>query len=89
PQLVIGFAAETQDVLDNARKKLDKKGADWIVANDVSQAADTGISVMGGDHNRVRILTRSGVEEWPEMSKDDVALRLAEKIAAALTAIEK
>lgn len=84
PQLVIGFAAETQDVLANARKKLDKKGADWIVANDVSQDAGNGTSVMGGDHNRVRILTRSGIEEWPEMTKEQVAFQLALRIADAL-----
>ena len=78
PGLVVGFAAETQDVLANAGRKLEKKGADWIVANDVSG------DVMGGDRNRVRILSRSGIEEWPEMSKEQVAEKLAEKIAAAL-----
>lgn len=80
PRLVVGFAAETQDLLANARKKLDKKGADWIVANDVSHVT----GVMGGDRNAVRIVTRSGIEEWPDMSKDEVAERLAGKIAAAL-----
>ncbi len=78
PGLVVGFAAETQDVLANAGRKLEKKGADWIVANDVSG------DVMGGDHNRVRILSHAGVEEWPEMSKEDIAEKLAEKIAASL-----
>ncbi|MCX2695672.1 MULTISPECIES: bifunctional phosphopantothenoylcysteine decarboxylase/phosphopantothenate--cysteine ligase CoaBC [Ochrobactrum] len=78
PGLVVGFAAETQDVLANATRKLDKKGADWIVANDVSG------DVMGGDHNRVRILSHAGIEEWPDMSKEHVARNLAEKIAAAL-----
>lgn len=78
PGLVVGFAAETQDVLANAGRKLEKKGADWIVANDVSG------DVMGGDRNRVRILSRSGIEEWPEMSKEQVAEKLAEKIAATL-----
>lgn len=78
PGLVVGFAAETQDVLANAGRKLEKKGADWIVANDVSG------DVMGGDRNRVRILSRAGIEEWPEMSKEQVAEKLAEKIAAAL-----
>ncbi|MBO1042200.1 bifunctional phosphopantothenoylcysteine decarboxylase/phosphopantothenate--cysteine ligase CoaBC [Brucella pituitosa] len=82
PGLVVGFAAETQDVLANAGRKLDKKGADWIVANDVSG------DVMGGDRNRVRILSHSGIEEWPEMSKDQVAEKLAEKIAAALLEIK-
>eukprot|EP01132_Coremiostelium_polycephalum_P003465 gene3465-4324_t len=84
PRLVVGFAAETQDLLANARKKLDKKGADWIVANDVSHAT----GVMGGDRNAVRIVTRSGVEEWPDMSKEEVAERLATRIAAALQTIE-
>ncbi|WP_343312683.1 bifunctional phosphopantothenoylcysteine decarboxylase/phosphopantothenate--cysteine ligase CoaBC [Brucella sp. BE17] len=78
PRLVVGFAAETQDLLANAARKLEKKGADWIVANDVSG------DVMGGDKNRVRILSHSGTEEWPEMNKADVAQRLAEKIAASL-----
>ena len=84
PRLVVGFAAETQDLLANARKKLDKKGADWIVANDVSHAT----GVMGGDRNAVRIVTRSGVEEWPDMSKDEVAERLASKIAEALQTVD-
>jgi phosphopantothenoylcysteine decarboxylase/phosphopantothenate--cysteine ligase len=84
PRLVIGFAAETQDVLANAHRKLDKKAADWIIANDVSHAS----GVMGGDRNSVRIVTRSGVEEWPDMSKEDVAERLAAKIAAALETVE-
>jgi phosphopantothenoylcysteine decarboxylase/phosphopantothenate--cysteine ligase len=79
---VVGFAAETQDVLANAGRKLDKKGADWIVANDVSG------DVMGGDRNRVRVLSRAGIEEWPEMSKEQVAEKLAEKIAAALLEIK-
>ncbi len=78
PGLVVGFAAETQDVLANAGRKLEKKGADWIVANDVSG------DVMGGDRNRVRILSRTGIEEWPEMSKEQVAEKLAEKIAGVL-----
>ena len=84
PRLVVGFAAETQDLLANARKKLDKKGADWIVANDVSHAT----GVMGGDRNAVRIVSRSGVEEWPDMSKDEVAERLGAKIAAALQTVD-
>lgn len=84
PRLVIGFAAETQDLLVNAQKKLDKKGADWIVANDVSHTK----GVMGGDRNAVRIVTHAGVEEWPDMTKDEVAERLAKKIATALQALE-
>lgn len=83
PKLVVGFAAETQNVVENARKKLDKKGADWIVANNVS-VAENGVSVMGGDHNQVLLISRDGVDEWPLLDKDEVAQRLAEKIAAAL-----
>jgi phosphopantothenoylcysteine decarboxylase/phosphopantothenate--cysteine ligase len=86
PKLVVGFAAETQNVIENARKKLDKKGADLIVANDVSH--DSGINpggVMGGDRNSVRIVTRDGVEDWPELSKDETAMRLAEMIAERLS----
>ncbi|MCX7303913.1 MAG: bifunctional phosphopantothenoylcysteine decarboxylase/phosphopantothenate--cysteine ligase CoaBC [Hyphomicrobiales bacterium] len=78
PWLVVGFAAETQDVLKNAEAKLAKKGADFIVANDVSG------SVMGGDRNRVTIVSKSGVQEWPEMGKDEVAARLAGLIAERL-----
>jgi phosphopantothenoylcysteine decarboxylase / phosphopantothenate---cysteine ligase len=82
PGLVIGFAAETQNLIENANSKLARKGADMIVANDVS--AETG--VMGGDRNRVQIVSASGVEEWPEMGKDEVAVRLAEMVAAKLAA---
>lgn len=77
PKLVIGFAAETQDILENGRSKLDRKGADYILANDVS--AETGI--MGGDRNSVKLISRTGVEDWPDMSKEAVAERLAELIA--------
>ena len=87
PGLVVGFAAETQDVAANAQRKLEKKGADWIVANDVSHVPGEG-SVMGGDRNSVRILSRSGIEEWPEMSKQQVAEKLAEKIAGKLLEIK-
>lgn len=83
PSLVVGFAAETQNVTENAVKKLDKKGADWIVANNVSFSED-GASVMGGDHNQVLLVSRDGVDEWPQLNKDDVAQRLAEKILQAL-----
>lgn len=82
PRLVIGFAAETQDVTRNAEAKLKKKGADFIVANDVSQAS----GVMGGNRNRVTIVSHAGAEEWPEMSKEDVAARLAVLIAERLGA---
>ncbi|PYE87401.1 bifunctional phosphopantothenoylcysteine decarboxylase/phosphopantothenate--cysteine ligase CoaBC [Phyllobacterium leguminum] len=81
PRLVVGFAAETQDLLANAKRKLERKGADWIVANDVSHTS----GVMGGDRNTVRIVSKRGVEDWPDMSKEEVASRLAEKIAEALS----
>jgi phosphopantothenoylcysteine decarboxylase/phosphopantothenate--cysteine ligase len=80
PKLVIGFAAETNDVETNARAKLDRKGADMIVANDVSP--ETGI--MGGKRNTVALISRDGVERWPEMSKDDVAEKLVAVIASKL-----
>jgi phosphopantothenoylcysteine decarboxylase/phosphopantothenate--cysteine ligase len=80
PKLVVGFAAETQDVESNARTKLDRKGADMIVANDVSPA--TGI--MGGTRNRVKIIRHDGIEQWPDLSKDEVAARLAALIAERL-----
>ena len=78
PQLVIGFAAETDDVVDNAIAKQLAKGADWIVANDVSG------DVMGGHDNRVHLVTRDGVEDWPEMTKDEVAHRLIERVSKEL-----
>lgn len=77
PSLVVGFAAETQNLIDNARSKLERKGADFIVANDVSPS--TGI--MGGERNHVRIVSADGVEDWPEMDKRTVATRLAQMIA--------
>jgi phosphopantothenoylcysteine decarboxylase / phosphopantothenate---cysteine ligase len=80
PHLVVGFAAETNDIIANARAKLAKKGCDWIVANDVSPA--TGI--MGGDSNTVHLVTASGVEDWPPQSKDDVARSLIERVVTAL-----
>ena len=80
PKLLVGFAAETDDVLPNARKKRKNKGADWIVANDVSG------DVMGGDNNKVTIVTERGEVAWEPMSKQDVALKLAEQIAEALDA---
>ncbi|MBY0423599.1 MAG: bifunctional phosphopantothenoylcysteine decarboxylase/phosphopantothenate--cysteine ligase CoaBC, partial [Parvularculaceae bacterium] len=82
PTLVVGFAAETETVLANARAKLKRKGCDWIVANDVSGGA---ASVMGGDMNRVTIVSAEGAEDWPMMTKDSVAAKLAERIAAALS----
>ena len=80
PQLVVGFAAETEDVVAHATAKRLRKGSDWIVANDVSP--DTGI--MGGTENAVTLISDAGAEAWPRMAKDAVARRLAERIAAAL-----
>jgi phosphopantothenoylcysteine decarboxylase/phosphopantothenate--cysteine ligase len=80
PRLVIGFAAETDDVMANAQAKRARKNADWIVANDVSPA--TGI--MGGEENMVHLITADGVEDWPRLAKREVARRLASRIAAAL-----
>jgi phosphopantothenoylcysteine decarboxylase/phosphopantothenate--cysteine ligase len=89
PNLVIGFAAETEHLIDNAKAKLKRKGCDWIVANDVSPAA----GVMGGDRNTVHLLTRNGadiniddikVESWPVMTKEQVATELIAHIAKAL-----
>jgi phosphopantothenoylcysteine decarboxylase / phosphopantothenate---cysteine ligase len=81
PPLVIGFAAETADVVRNATAKRERKGCDWIVANDVSPAS----GIMGGDENIVHLVTEAGVEDWPRLSKRDVARRLAARIAAALS----
>lgn len=80
PNLVVGFAAETNDVIENATAKRLRKGCDWIVANDVSP--ETGI--MGGPENAVTVISETGAESWPRMSKTDVAVRLAAKIAEAL-----
>ena len=79
PHLVIGFAAETDNVIANAKAKLAKKGCDWILANDVSP--ETGI--MGGDSNTIHVVTADGVESWPPQSKDDVARALVARIADA------
>jgi phosphopantothenoylcysteine decarboxylase/phosphopantothenate--cysteine ligase len=78
PRLLVGFAAETSDVVENAVAKRGAKGADWIVANDVSG------DVMGGVKNRVHLVTTAGVEHWPEMSKEAVARHLVERIAKEL-----
>lgn len=80
PALVVGFAAETENVVEHARAKLTRKRADMIVANDVS----TGSGVMGGDDNRVHIVTADGVEDWPALSKTAVAERLVDRLAALL-----
>jgi phosphopantothenoylcysteine decarboxylase/phosphopantothenate--cysteine ligase len=80
PRLVVGFAAETDDLEKNARAKLAKKGCDWIVANDVSQG------VMGADDNTVRLVTAEGIDAWPTLPKAEVARRLAARIADFLEA---
>jgi phosphopantothenoylcysteine decarboxylase/phosphopantothenate--cysteine ligase len=80
PALVVGFAAETDDVVAHATAKRARKGCDWIVANDVSPA--TGI--MGGAENRIVLITDDGAEEWPRLPKAEVARRLADRIAGAL-----
>ena len=78
PRLLVGFAAETETVVEAARAKRDRKGCDWIVANDVSG------DVMGGDSNEIHLFTADGVESWDKASKHDVARRLADRIANAL-----
>jgi phosphopantothenoylcysteine decarboxylase/phosphopantothenate--cysteine ligase len=80
PRLVIGFAAETENLIENARAKLLKKGCDWIVANDVS----TGTSTFGGASNEVHIVTQASVDSWPMQTKESVAAGLIKKIAASL-----
>jgi len=77
PRLVVGFAAETNDLEAHAKAKLAKKGCDWIVANDVSVAG-----TMGGDDNAVALVTAGGIERWERMAKGEVARRLAQRIAA-------
>jgi len=78
PRLLVGFAAETERVVEQAVAKRQAKNADWIVANDVSG------DVMGGHRNRVHLVTADGVEDWPEGSKDEVARRLIARVAQAL-----
>jgi phosphopantothenoylcysteine decarboxylase/phosphopantothenate--cysteine ligase len=79
PRLLIGFAAETQQVVANATAKRSRKGVDWIVANDVSG------DVMGGARNQVHLISDQGVEDWPDASKEEVARRLIQQIAEELT----
>jgi phosphopantothenoylcysteine decarboxylase/phosphopantothenate--cysteine ligase len=79
PRLLIGFAAETEKIVEHAQAKLTKKGCDWIVANDVSG------DVMGGANNAFHIVTKDGVDSWPESAKDVIARKLMEKVADALT----
>lgn len=78
PRLLVGFAAETGNVVEHAIAKRQAKKADWIVANDVSG------DVMGGTHNRVHLITRAGIEDWPEAAKEDVALHLLARVAQEL-----
>ena len=80
PALVVGFAAETDDIVANARVKRAKKRCDWILANDVSPGTGT----FGGERNTIHLVDRDGVEDWPAMTKREVAARLAERIATAL-----
>ncbi len=80
PALVVGFAAETEKVIEHAKAKLKKKGCDWILANDVSPASGT----FGGEANSVHLIDAAGVESWPEMTKDQVAERLAARVAQHL-----
>ena len=80
PALVIGFAAETGDIVENAKKKRAKKSCDWILANDVSP----GTGIFGGDSNRIHLVSAEGVEDWPVMDKREVARRLVERIAGSL-----
>jgi len=84
PRLVIGFAAETQNVIEHATAKRARKGCDWIVANDVSTDA-SGAGVMGGDMNTIHLIKAEGREDWPQMAKAAVADKLAQAIAAHLT----
>ncbi|MDE2340444.1 MAG: bifunctional phosphopantothenoylcysteine decarboxylase/phosphopantothenate synthase, partial [Alphaproteobacteria bacterium] len=77
-----GFAAETNDVIAHATAKRTRKGADWIIANDVS--GTKGKSIMGGATNTIHIITEAGAESWPELPKLQVAARLAQRIADAL-----
>jgi phosphopantothenoylcysteine decarboxylase/phosphopantothenate--cysteine ligase len=78
PRLLVGFAAETENIVEQGIAKRSAKRADWIVANDVSGA------VMGGDSNRVHLVTQSGVEDWPERRKEQVARELIDRVADAL-----
>ena len=80
PALVVGFAAETENVVAHATAKRARKGCDWILANDVSP----GTGIMGGSENAVTLISDAGAEEWPRMSKDQVAAKLAGLIAGAL-----
>jgi len=84
PHLVVGFAAETDDVIENATAKRARKGCDWIVANDVSPAS----GVMGGDENAATLITADGAEGWPRLGKAETARRLAVRIAEHFSRIQ-
>jgi phosphopantothenoylcysteine decarboxylase/phosphopantothenate--cysteine ligase len=86
PKLLIGFAAETENLLDNAKKKRNRKGADWIIANNVTDTGDGG--VMGGDLNEVHIVSSAGIEKLAEMPKEDVARELIRRAAQTLAEME-
>lgn len=85
PRIVVGFAAETEHVTEHAVQKLKRKGCDLIVANDVSRDA----GVFGGDRNTIHLVSATGVEDWPQMSKDDVAQKLMERLAQMLVPQQK
>jgi phosphopantothenoylcysteine decarboxylase/phosphopantothenate--cysteine ligase len=85
PPLVVGFAAETENVIEHAKAKLKKKACDWIVANDVSPES----GVMGGDRNAVHLVSAQGVESWPSQSKDEVARHLVDRIALKLNGLHR
>jgi phosphopantothenoylcysteine decarboxylase / phosphopantothenate---cysteine ligase len=80
PKLLVGFAAETENVIEHAQAKLERKGCDMIVANDVS------VDKMGGEINRVHIVTADGVESWDRMAKGEIAARLAERVFLSIGA---
>ena len=84
PRLVVGFAAETEKIVEHAKAKRARKGCDWILANDVSPATGT----FGGDSNTIHLVDGTGVEDWPALSKSDVAARLAQRIASYFDAVK-
>ena len=81
PRLLVGFAAETEKVVENAVAKRVGKGSDWVIANDVSG------DVMGGPRNRVHLMTRAGIEDWPEVLKEEVARRLVGRVSGGVVLI--
>jgi phosphopantothenoylcysteine decarboxylase / phosphopantothenate---cysteine ligase len=83
PRLVVGFAAETEKLIENAKAKRQKKGCDWILANDVSPESGT----FGGEANTIHLVDARGVEDWPPLSKREVAERLARRVADVLAAM--